>query len=74
MIRKINIEINGSERVVQYEGDDEMEIAEQINRDENELLYYMRTGDDKGSKSFCFQGYMIKKELICTALFAEPDF
>lgn len=74
MVRKIKVEINDSERVIQYEGDDELEIAEQINRDENELLYYMLTGDEKGDQAFCFQGYMIKKSLICTARFAEPDF
>ena len=74
MLRKMKIEINDLEKVVDYEGADEMEIARKIQQDENALLEYMQTGDDHGVKAFCFQGYMIKKSLIATARFTEPDF
>lgn len=74
MLRKMKIEINDLEKVVDYEGADEMEIARKIQQDENALLEYMQTGDDHGVKAFCFQGYMVKKSLIATARFTEPDF
>ena len=74
MLRKMKIEINDLEKVVDYEGADEMEIARRIQQDENALLEYMQTGDDHGVKAFCFQGYMVKKSLIATARFTEPDF
>ena len=74
MLRKMKIEINDMEKVVDYEGADEMEIARKIQQDENALLEYMQTGDDHGVKAFCFQGYMVKKSLIATARFTEPDF
>lgn len=74
MLRKMKIEINDLEKVVDYEGADEMEIAQKIQQDENALLEYMQTGDDHGVKAFCFQGYMVKKSLIATARFTEPDF
>ena len=73
-MRKMKIEINDLEKVVDYEGADEMEIAQKIQQDENALLEYMQTGDDHGVKAFCFQGYMVKKSLIATARFTEPDF
>lgn len=74
MIRKMKVEINDTEKVITYFGEDETEIAKKIQADENNLLHYMMTGDDMGKKSFCFQGYMVKKSLICTARFTEPDF
>lgn len=74
MKRKMKVEINNTETVIEYEGADEKEIAIQIQRDENALLRYMMTGNDEGSKSFCFQGFMFKKDLIVTARFTEPDF
>ena len=45
-----------------------------IQRDENELLYYMRTGDDKGEKCFVFQGFMFSKKPITAAQIKEPEF
>ena len=74
MIKKIKVEINETEKIIEYEGEDEKEIAMQIQRDENELLEYMITGNEKGAKAFCFQGYMFKKAQILTARFTEPDF
>ena len=74
MIRKIKVEVNDTEKIIEYEGETEMEIAKQIQADENELLYYMQTGDEAGSKCFCFRGYMIKKANILTARFTDPDF
>lgn len=54
-----------------YHGDIE-EIAGTINRDENSLLEYMRTKDDKGEKAFCFSGFMFLKAGIIAAQFTEP--
>jgi len=61
-------------KLLTYEGDSQEEIASSIQRDENELLHYMTTEDDKGSKAFVFQGFMFKKAGIETAHFTEPDF
>lgn len=74
MVRKMKLEINDLEAVLEYEGESAEDIAGQIQRDENELLEYMMTGKEKGVKAFCFQGYMVKKSLIATARFTEPDF
>lgn len=74
MVRKMKLEINDLEAVLEYEGESAEDIAGQIQRDENELLEYMMTGNEKGAKAFCFQGYVVKKSLIATARFTEPDF
>lgn len=74
MIRKMKLKINDVETVLEYEGADDSEIANQIQRDENALLEYMMTGNMNGQKAFCFQGFMFKKDLIVTAQFTEPDF
>lgn len=49
-------------------------IAAQIEKDENELLYYMRTGDMKGEKCFVFQGFMVTKGAITAAQLKEPEY
>ena len=46
----------------------------QIDRDENALLEYMMTGDIKGQKSFCFAGFMFRKDCIEAAQLSEPEF
>lgn len=74
MIRKMKLKINDVETVLEYEGADDSDVANQIQRDENALLEYMMTGNMNGHKAFCFQGFMFKKELIVTAQFTEPDF
>lgn len=56
-----------------YQGDSLTEIAKQIQHDENELLYYMRTHDFKGEKYFCFAGFMFQKGGIMAAQLKEPD-
>ena len=56
-----------------YEGDSLAEIAKQIQNDENELLYYMRTHDFKNEKCFCFAGFMFQKSGIIAAQLKEPD-
>jgi hypothetical protein len=61
------------EKELQYQGAPE-EIAAQIGRDENALLEYMRTGDDHGEKSFCFAGFMFRKDIIDAAQLTEPEF
>lgn len=74
MVRKMKIVINGIENIVEYHGEDDNEIALLIADDENELLDYLRTGDDHGVKAFCFRGLMIRKDHVSTARFEEPDF
>lgn len=61
------------EKELQYQGAPE-EIAAQIGRDENALLEYMRTGDDHGEKSFCFAGFMFRKDIIDAAQLTEAEF
>lgn len=62
------------EKELQYQGGSLEEIAAQIQRDENDLLEYMTTGDDKGRKSFVFAGFMFRKDMIEAAQMTEPDF
>ena len=62
------------EKELQYQGKDLAEIAAQIDRDENELLEYMTTGDDMGQKSFVFAGFMFRKDIIDAAQMTEPEF
>ena len=62
------------EQELQYHGGSLEEIAAQIGRDENALLEYMRTGDDHGEKSFCFAGFMFRKDMIEAAQMTEPEF
>lgn len=78
MIKKMNLEIFAGggyiERELTYEGKDMKEIAAKIQRDENELLEYMRTGHENGEKCFVFQGFMFKKCLITAAQLREPEY
>lgn len=78
MIKKMSLEIFSGggyiERELVYEGKDLKEIQEQIQRDENELLEYMRTGKDNGEKCFVFQGFMFAKKPITAAQFREPEY
>ena len=62
------------EKELEYQGKDLKEIAAQINRDENALLEYMMSGDIKGQKSFCFAGFMFRKDCIEAAQLTEPEF
>ena len=78
MIKKMSLEIFSGggyiERELTYEGKDAKEIAAQIQRDENALLHYMRTGDMKGEKAFVFQGFMFAKGAITAAQLKEPEY
>ena len=78
MLKKMTLEIfmGGGyiERELEYQGKDEKEIADMIQRDENALLYYMRTGDEHGEKRFVFQGFMFRKGTITAAQIKEPEF
>ena len=78
MIRKMSLEIFSGggyiERELVYEGKDMKEIQEKIQADENELLYYMRTGDDRGEKCFVFQGFMLAKKPLQAVQMREPEF
>ena len=62
------------EKELEYQGKDLKEIAAQINRDENALMEYMMSGDIKGQKSFCFAGFMFRKDCIEAAQLTEPEF
>ena len=62
------------ERDLEYHGEDLKEIARDIERDENALLEYLMTGDDKGVKAFCFCGFMFSKKNITAAKISEPIF
>lgn len=62
------------EKELEYQGKDMKEIAAQINRDENALMEYMMSGDIKGQKSFCFAGFMFRKDCIEAAQLSEPEF
>lgn len=59
------------DREIEYIGEDLEEIAGQIERNENDLWYYMRTGDECGERCFCFSGFMFRKEGLITAQFSE---
>ena len=78
MIKKMNLEIFSGggyiERELVYEGKNLNEISAQIERDENALLEYMRTGETHGEKCFVFQGFMLAKKPIQAAQFREPEF
>ena len=78
MIKKMSLEIFSGggyfERELVYEGKDMKEIQKQIQRDENALLEYMRTGEMNGEKCFVFQGFMLAKKPIQAAQFREPEF
>ena len=78
MIKKMSLEIFSGggyiERELVYEGKDLKEIQEQIQRDENALMEYMRTGCEEGEKCFVFQGFMFKKCAITAAQIREPEF
>ena len=77
MIQKRTLEIfrGGAsiEREIVYEGTPK-QIAEQMKHDEEELLYYMRTGDEKGERSFVFRDFIFRKAGIEAAVFSEPLF
>lgn len=78
MIRKMSLEIftGGGyiERELVYEGKDEREITDQIQRDVDALREYMTTGEMHGEKCFVFQGFMFAKKPITAAQFREPEY
>lgn len=78
MIKKMSLEIFSGggyiERELVYEGKDLKDIAAQIERDENALLEYMRTGQENGEKCFVFQGFMFRKGAINAAQLREPEY
>lgn len=59
------------DREIEYDGENLEDIAKQIDKDENDLLYYMRSEDDDGEKCFCFSGFMFRKEGLLTAQLSE---
>ena len=62
------------DREITYHGETLEEIAKAVDRDNNELLEYMLTRDDKGDKAFCFGCFMFSKEIIIAAQMTEPDY
>lgn len=57
-----------------YEGSSIKEIAALINKDQDEIDYYMKTGDFKKIQCFCFQGLFIKKAGIVAIKLSEAEF
>ena len=74
MIKKMSLEIYSGGGYIERERKDEKEIAAKIQRDENALLEYMRTGQENGEKCFVFQGFMFAKKPIQAAQFREPEY
>ena len=76
MKRTMNLSITytlggAHEKEIVYEGGTLEEIAKQITDDENQLLYYMRTGDDEGERCFYFGGFMFRKDGLLMAQMTE---
>lgn len=57
-----------------YEGESLKEIAALIDKDQNEIDYYMKTGDFKKIQCFCFQGLFIKKAGIVAIKLSEAEY
>lgn len=79
--RKYKIELwksNGGgtkiEEEIIYYGISLKDIAKQVDRDEEEILYYMQTGDMKKQRCFCFNGLMINKAGIVAIRLSEADY
>lgn len=62
------------DREIIYYGETLEEIAKEADKDNNELLEYMLTRDDKGQKAFCFGGFMFSKDMIVAAQMSEPEY
>ena len=62
------------DKEVTYYGDSLEEIARTMDRDNNELLEYMMTHDDKGHKAFCFGGFMFEKAGLIAAQMRDSIF
>ena len=78
--RKYKIELwksNGGAKIeeeITYYGTSYKDIAKQVDRDEEEILYYMQTGDMKKQRCFCFNGLMINKAGIVAIRLSEADY
>ena len=59
---------------ITYQGNSWEEIAQDIDRDNKELMEYMRTHDDKGSKAFCFAGFSFEKQGLIAAQMKDSIF
>ena len=59
------------EKELEYIREDLEDIANQINKDENNLFYYMRTGENHDELCFCFCGFMFRKEGLLAAQITE---
>ena len=79
--RKMKLQIwtnrsNGAaiEQDITYEGGTEAEVLALIVHDQEEISYYMKTGDTKKIQCFCFQGIYIKKAGIVAIKLSEADY
>lgn len=79
--RKMKLQIwtnrsNGAaiEQDIMYEGGTEAEVLALIVHDQEEISYYMKTGDTKKIQCFCFQGIYIKKAGIVAIKLSEADY
>lgn len=78
MTCKMNLDLYYDETHIEkeliYHGDSYVELAENIDRDTNELVHYMRTFDEQGEKTFCFSGFCFLKRGLIAASLSEPEF
>ena len=58
---------------ISYHGDTLTDIALLIDKDNNDLLEYMRTKDKNGEECFCFGGFIFQKANIIAAQLSEPE-
>ena len=75
-IMNLELYFSGGGRITKeltYEGNDLEDISEQIMKDENELLYFMKTHDFKNEKCCCLCGFMFQKAAIMAAHLSEPE-
>lgn len=59
---------------ITYRGGSLKEIASLIDRDQEEIMYYMTTGDLKKQKCFNFQGLIVNKAGIVAIRLSEADY
>lgn len=78
--RKYKIELwksNGGAKIeeeITYYGTSLEDIARQVDKHEEEIIYYMQTGDMKKQRCFNFNGLMINKAGIVAIRLSEADY
>lgn len=62
------------EKELCYLGDSLEEIGKSIEDHVNAVTEYLKSEDDNGVKSFCFQGFSFKKAGLMAFNYRDPDF